>query len=44
MGAMPPIVAAEPSHPQSRAFREFAERVLVRLEQSGRVEGARAGA
>jgi ATP-binding protein involved in chromosome partitioning len=26
-----PIVAAEPSHPQSRAFREIAERVLVRL-------------
>jgi ATP-binding protein involved in chromosome partitioning len=26
-----PIVAAEPSHPQSRAFREIAERVLMRL-------------
>jgi ATP-binding protein involved in chromosome partitioning len=26
-----PIVAADPSHPQSRAFREIAERVLVRL-------------
>ena len=26
-----PIVTADPSHPQSRAFRELAERVLVRL-------------
>jgi ATP-binding protein involved in chromosome partitioning len=26
-----PIVAADPSHPQSRAFREIAERVLVQL-------------
>jgi len=26
-----PIVVADPSHPQSRAFREIAERVLVRL-------------
>ena len=26
-----PIVAAAPSHPQSRAFRELAERVLVQL-------------
>jgi ATP-binding protein involved in chromosome partitioning len=26
-----PIVASQPSHPQSRAFREIAERVLVRL-------------
>jgi ATP-binding protein involved in chromosome partitioning len=31
-----PIVAAEPSHPQSRAFREIAERVLVRLTESER--------
>jgi ATP-binding protein involved in chromosome partitioning len=29
-----PIVAAEPSHPQSRAFREIAERVLVRLREA----------
>jgi ATP-binding protein involved in chromosome partitioning len=28
-----PLVVAEPSHPQSRAFREIAERVLVRLEE-----------
>jgi ATP-binding protein involved in chromosome partitioning len=27
-----PIVAANPSHPQSRAFREIAERVLLRLD------------
>jgi ATP-binding protein involved in chromosome partitioning len=26
-----PLVAADPAHPQSRAFREIAERVLVRL-------------
>jgi ATP-binding protein involved in chromosome partitioning len=31
-----PIVAAEPSHPQSRAFREIAERVLVRLTEARR--------
>jgi ATP-binding protein involved in chromosome partitioning len=31
-----PIVAAEPAHPQSRAFREIAERVLVRLAQAQR--------
>jgi ATP-binding protein involved in chromosome partitioning len=38
-----PIVAAEPSHPQSRAFREIAERVLVRLAAEGqpRAAGAR---
>jgi ATP-binding protein involved in chromosome partitioning len=36
-----PIVAAEPSHPQSRAFREIAERVLVRLEEAGRAAAAR---
>jgi ATP-binding protein involved in chromosome partitioning len=29
-----PIVAAQPSHPTSRAFREIAERVLVRLAES----------
>src|SRR5205814_226234 len=29
-----PIVAADPSHPQSRAFREIAERVLVRLAEA----------
>jgi ATP-binding protein involved in chromosome partitioning len=31
-----PIVAAEPSHPQSRAFHEIAERVLVRLAEAER--------
>lgn len=31
-----PIVAADPSHPQSRAFREIAERILVRLEEARR--------
>ena len=31
-----PLVAADPSHPQSRAFREIAERVLVRLEEARR--------
>ncbi|MFN8543486.1 MAG: Mrp/NBP35 family ATP-binding protein [Candidatus Binatia bacterium] len=31
-----PIVAADPSHPQSRAFREIAERVLVRLADAQR--------
>jgi len=35
-----PIVAADPSHPQSRAFREIAERVLVRLAEAERVSGA----
>jgi ATP-binding protein involved in chromosome partitioning len=30
-----PLVASEPSHPQSRAFREIAERVLVRLAAVG---------
>jgi ATP-binding protein involved in chromosome partitioning len=29
-----PIVAAQPSHPQSRAFREIAERVLIRLSEA----------
>jgi ATP-binding protein involved in chromosome partitioning len=29
-----PIVAAQPSHPQSRAFRELAERVLMRLSEA----------
>lgn len=29
-----PIVAAEPSHPVSRAFGEIAERILVRLRES----------
>ncbi len=36
-----PIVAAEPSHPQSRAFREIAERVLVRLAEAERAGGTR---
>jgi hypothetical protein len=31
-----PIVAAEPSHPQSRAFHEIAERVAVRLSAAKR--------
>jgi len=31
-----PIVAREPAHPQSRAFREIAERVLVRLADAER--------
>jgi len=31
-----PIVAAQPSHPQSRAFREIAERVLMRLAEMRR--------
>ena len=31
-----PIVAAQPSHPQGRAFREIAERVLVRLAEADR--------
>ncbi|HJQ85619.1 MAG TPA: Mrp/NBP35 family ATP-binding protein [Candidatus Binatia bacterium] len=31
-----PIVAADPSHPQSRAFREIAERVLVQLTAAER--------
>jgi ATP-binding protein involved in chromosome partitioning len=31
-----PIVVREPSHPQSRAFREIAERVLVRLAEAER--------
>jgi ATP-binding protein involved in chromosome partitioning len=31
-----PIVAADPSHPQSRAFREIAERLLVRLTEARR--------
>ena len=34
-----PIVAREPSHPQSRAFREIAERVLVRLAEAERQVG-----
>jgi len=34
-----PIVAAEPSHPQSRAFREIAERVLLRLDEAQRAAG-----
>jgi len=32
-----PIVAADPSHPQSRAFREIAERVLLRLDEARRL-------
>ena len=31
-----PLVAAEPSHPVSRAYREIAERVLVRLDAAAR--------
>jgi ATP-binding protein involved in chromosome partitioning len=31
-----PIVAADPAHPQSRAFREIAERVLVQLVEARR--------
>jgi ATP-binding protein involved in chromosome partitioning len=31
-----PLVVAQPSHPVSRAFREIAERVLVRLTEAGR--------
>jgi ATP-binding protein involved in chromosome partitioning len=38
-----PIVAADPAHPQSRAFRELAERVLVRLAAAERSENARSG-
>jgi ATP-binding protein involved in chromosome partitioning len=38
-----PIVAAEPSHPQSRAFREIAERILVRLAETRRPAAAPAG-
>jgi ATP-binding protein involved in chromosome partitioning len=33
-----PIVAAQPSHPQSRAYREIAERVLVRLAEVRRAD------
>jgi ATP-binding protein involved in chromosome partitioning len=33
-----PIVAAAPSHPVSRAYREIAERVLVRLDEAARRE------
>jgi ATP-binding protein involved in chromosome partitioning len=35
-----PLVAADPAHPQSRAFREIAERVLVRLTQARHAPGA----
>src|SRR5881296_994401 len=31
-----PLVAADPAHPQSRAFREIAERVLVHLAEARR--------
>jgi ATP-binding protein involved in chromosome partitioning len=34
-----PIVAANPSHPQSRAFREIAERVLVQIPTRDFVSG-----
>jgi ATP-binding protein involved in chromosome partitioning len=37
-----PIVAAEPSHPVSRAYREIAERVLVRLDEASREQDAAA--
>ena len=33
-----PIVAADPSHPVSRAYREIAERVLVRVDEAARRE------
>ncbi len=35
-----PIVAADPAHQQSRAFREVAERVLVRLTEAERAADA----
>ena len=35
-----PLVGAQPSHPQSRAFREIAERVLVRLTEATRAASA----
>src|SRR5881409_2030684 len=35
-----PLVAADPAHPQSRAFREIAERVLVHLAEARRTAGA----
>ena len=35
-----PIVAAEPSHPVSRAYREIAERVLVHLDDAARRQAA----
>jgi ATP-binding protein involved in chromosome partitioning len=31
-----PIVAAEPSHPVSRAYREIAERILLRVDEAAR--------
>lgn len=31
-----PLVAADPSHPVSRAYREIAERVLLRLDEAAR--------
>jgi len=33
-----PIVAADPSHPVSRAYREIAERVLLRVDEAARRE------
>jgi ATP-binding protein involved in chromosome partitioning len=39
-----PIVAADPSHPQSRAFGEIAERVLVRLREALSAPPARTSA
>ncbi len=39
-----PLVAAAPSHPQSRAFHEIAERVLVRLTEAERAVPAPPGA
>jgi ATP-binding protein involved in chromosome partitioning len=36
-----PLVAAHPSHPQSRLFREIAERVLVQLAEARRAPAAR---
>jgi ATP-binding protein involved in chromosome partitioning len=35
-----PIVAADPSHPVSRAYREIAERVLVRVDEATRQAAA----
>jgi ATP-binding protein involved in chromosome partitioning len=39
-----PIVTADPSHPQSRAFGEIAERVLVRLREAVSAPPARTSA
>ena len=36
-----PSSAADPAHPQSRAFREIAERILVRLDEARRTAAPR---